>query len=165
MIGDKQILAFEVLDRLEGSDCLRKMKIWVCGLDVTERDDIAYISSIASCAEFDADKARNLRKFSHYLDGKSVEEAHSFILSLRHPDISFHHGDDLWENHRILDWCSNTDNIVSFLIEKDGVTYITAEFFRVADGSDIELGAVHQAVTSEAEIRDVLKTFSRQISI
>ena len=163
MIGNPEMLAFEIAQPVDASDVLKTIEIWACGQRVTALDNIAHVSSVAGCALWDAQKERNLRKFDHYFSGKSVEEIHAFILSLRHPDITFELGDKIWENHQILNWGPNTDNVVSFLVEKEGITYITLEFSRAPEHSPA--GAVYKSQTDLAYIGNTLELFAAQAAI
>lgn len=165
MIGDPEILAFEIGDSVDASHVLKEIEIWACGQRVTALDNIGHMSSLAGCSLWDAQKERNLRKHEHYFSGKSVEEIHAFILSLRHPDITFELGDEIWETHQILNWNSNTDSAVAFLIEKDGTTYMTLEFSRVPEISPTEVGVIYVSQTNLAYISSTLESFAAQAAI
>ena len=131
MIGNKEIIAIEVGDKVQDSPDLFLFEIWFLGRHITCVDNIAYLGPVLVQAEHDILENRNLNQHAAYFSNMSPVEAHQFILSTRDPespnwDIE---DDTIYLNHCILNWGPNTDNVSCFLIPIKGVIYATLQFW------------------------------------
>jgi len=158
VVGNKAQIGFNVGDNVDGSPDLKEIEIWVAGQLVTFRDNIAHISSLAQYAIADAEKSRDLKRFSHYFIGKSETEIHQFILATRLSDIEFVDSDEMFYEHQILDWGPNTDDVVCFLVECNNRLFITVELFCDAGNSQ---NTIYSIEINEDELITVLLHFSQ----
>lgn len=131
MIGNKEILIFDVGEKVDDSPDLCYLDIWIAGRRTTTFDNIAFKAGIISAAKHDLEKERDLSKYKNYYDKMSVVDIHQFILSTRNDASSNYNleNDELFLEHQAFNWGPNTDNITSFLIEQNGDTYLTVQFY------------------------------------
>lgn len=137
MIGNKDVLAIEIGDKIRDSHDLFLFEIWFLGQHVTCVDNIAYLKAVLAQAEDDILEYRDLNQHAAYFSNMTPVEAHEFILSTRDPespnwDIE---DDTIYLNYSVLNWGPNTDNVCCFLIPIKEVLYATLQFWRF--GSEI----------------------------
>ena len=128
LIGDKETIGFEVGINVDGSESLKEIEIWVAGTRITERDNIGCLPHLSAMAFDDANRKRDFERFSTFFAGRDALEIHQFILWSRIGDIEFKCSDDMFYEHQILDWGSNTDDAICFLVEVGGRYFITLEY-------------------------------------
>ena len=74
----------------------------------------------------------DLERFQTYFKGLTVEGIHQFILSTRDENSENYdlEDDDIFPNHRILDWGPNTDTVFCFIVKVGVQLYLTMCFDR-----------------------------------
>jgi len=131
LIGNKNLIGFELGSRVEGSSDLFEFDMWLLNQHVTCVDNIAYLKSFLFHIEDDASPNRDISKYSAYFEGGTAEDSHKFILSTRDVESANYdiENDEILPNQQVLNWGPNTDNISCFLIPKKDGVYLTLEFY------------------------------------
>jgi len=132
LIGNKDVIGFELGEKVDGSPDLFEFEIWVLNEQVTCIDNIAYLKSVLHYIKYDIEPNRNISKFKKYFESLTAESAHEFILSTRDPDSKNYdlENDEILPNQQYLNWGPNTDNVSCFAVPKDDGVYITLGFFQ-----------------------------------
>lgn len=135
MIGSKEIIGFELGEKVDGSADLFELEIWVLNERVTCIDNIAYLKSVLHYIKYDIESNRDISKFKKYFESLTAESAHEFILSTRDSDSKNYdiENDEILPNQQYLNWGPNTDNVACFVIPREDSVYITLEFFQPED--------------------------------
>ncbi len=130
LIGNKEVIGFELGENVDGSDDLFEFEIWVLNQHVTCLDNIAYLKSVFHYIKLDIKPSRDISKFKKYFNRLTAESAHEFILSTRDPDSKNYdiEQDEILLNQQYLNWGDNTDNVVCFAIPIEDNVYLTLEF-------------------------------------
>ncbi len=158
MLGRKEIVGGKVGKTLADSRDLREIEIWVAGVLVTQRDGIAHIPSLSGIAFSESEKVRDFARFNHYFHGKDEKEIHKFILDTRISDFDFKDSDEIYAEHQVFDWGTNTDYVMCFLVPYREKLFITIS---LDDEKESEIQSVE---IDEDSLRELLFNFSIALS-
>lgn len=160
--GDQSSFAFGTPE--DGQGDLREVDIFIGGRNVCCGDSHVYLPHFAARLKdvvVDLSMKDTSWKYDRYLNGMTVEEIHTFLMSTRDSESENYDLEDdrLYPYYRFLDWGPTTDSLTSFLFPFGKELYLTYEFWRDAHEPKEDVGRVFGVSTSQHLIVSAISDF------
>ncbi len=158
LIGDKSLLAFEILPNDCDAPRIAHIRIWANNRHLNYEDSHPYLPSFIWSVKGDLGRDFSLNRFQDYFDRLSPGETLDFIDStadvedeniedeeddippsdeiispneiLDFIDNTGDIEDKIYPYHMFMDWAETTDNFSSLLFRHDGNLYLSYSFWR-----------------------------------